>query len=395
MKRSIFVALAFALCVSLAYAATEAVKPPVATDKQGIAAAVALTKITGIAISPMLGVGVVGAYDYFTCPKGEADKLPWFAQLKFWLPALLLVGVVAFKDAAGAALPPGWKKPLDIIETVENKISGLVAAGAVVPSIAAIFHSTLVTTSVEPHVMQAGILGVSFAPLLNILTIPVAIVCFVLVWMVGHVVNVLILISPWGAVDAALKSMRTAVIGFLTAVCFVSPKYSAILSLIIIVICYFIAGWSFRLMVFGSVFTRDFIFRRHKWFMPAVNANWMFTARPIEHAPIRTYGKLTKTEDGTLRFDYRPWLFLTPRSVPLPKGQYYVGRGLLFPEISMAEGEKTKVLLAMPPRYRTHEETVAQIYGISDIRDVGLLKGLKAIWNWLKGSTAQPAATPA
>jgi hypothetical protein len=394
MKRYLYIAFALALCGSLAYAATEAAKPRV-TEKSGIAAAVALTKITGIAISPMLGVGAVGAYDYFTCPKGQADQLPWYARIHFWLPALLLVGVVAFKDAAGAALPPGWKKPLDVIETVENKVSGLVAAGAVVPSIAAIFHSTLTTTAVDPHVMQAGVLGVSFAPLLNILTIPVAIVCFVLVWMVGHVVNVLILISPWGAVDAALKSMRTGVIGFLTATCFVNPKYSAGLSVILIIMCYFIAGWSFRLTVFGTVFTRDFVFRRHKRFTPAVNANWMFTARQIEHAPIRTYGKLMRTEDGSLRFDYRPWLFLTARSVPLPKGQYYVGRGLFFPEISTAEGESTKVLLAMPPRYRKHEEEIAQIYGIRDIRDVGLLKGLKAIWNWLCGRTAQPAATPA
>ena len=281
-----------------------------------------------------------------------------------------------------------------MLETVESKVSGLVAAGAVVPMIATIFHST-VSTSVEPHVMQAGILGVSFAPLLNLLTIPLAVTCFVLVWLVGHVVNVLILVSPWGAVDAALKSMRTAVIGFLTATCFVNPKYAGLLSLIIIVICYFIAGWSFRLMVFGSVFTRDFLLRRHKRFQPAPNANWMFTARPIEKTPIRTYGKLMKNEDGTLRFDYRPWLFLAPQTVKLPAGQYYVGRGLLFPEISMAEGEKTKVLLAMPPRYRKHEEEIAQIYGIRDVRDVGLLKGLKAIWNWLKGSTAQPAATPA
>jgi len=41
-----------------------------------------------------------------------------------------------------------------------------------------------------------------------------------------------------GAVDAALKSMRTAVIGFLTALCFINPKYSAFLSLIIIVMSY-------------------------------------------------------------------------------------------------------------------------------------------------------------
>lgn len=61
----------------------------------------------------------------------------------------------------------------------------------------------------------------------------------------------------------------------------------------------------------------------------------------------------------------------------------------------MMEDEKVKVLLALPPRYKKHEEEVAQIYGIGEVRDVGLLKGLKALWNWLRGRTAQPAAVPA
>jgi hypothetical protein len=383
MKRFLYIALALALCVSLAYAATETAKPA-ATDKQGIAAAVALTKITGIAISPMLGVGVVGAYDYFTCPKGKADQLPWYAQLKFWLPALLLVGLVAFKDTAGAMLPPGWKKPLDVAETVESKISGLVAAGAVVPSIAAIFHSTL-ASSADPQVMQAGILGISLATVLNILTIPLAVTAFVLVWLVGHVINVLILISPWGAIDAGLKAARTALIGTLTAIHFINPWWGAGVSLIIIVIAYFIAGWSFRLMVFGTVFTWDFVSRRRKRFTPDPKTNWMFTGRKLKGTPIRTYGKVAKADDGTLRFDYRPWLFLPACTITLPEGRYAIGRGLFYPEIMTVEGEKTKTLLSMPPRYKKHEEEIGQIYGIAEIRDTGLLKGLKAIWRWCTG----------
>jgi hypothetical protein len=288
MKPFCLVALVLILCSQFVLAATDSSLPQ-ANVRQGREVAVALTKVTGVAISPLLGVGAVGAYDWITANTPEKKaRLPWYAQVKFWLPALLLVGAVALKDAAGAALPPGWKKPLDVLETIENKVTGLVAAGAVVPSIAAIFHSTLASTA-EPQVLQAGLLAVSFKPLLNIVTIPVAITCFALVWLVGHVVNVLILVSPWGVVDAALKSMRTAVIGFLTMLCFIDPKYSACLSVIIIIVCYFIAGWSFRLMFFGSVFTRDFVFRRHKGFTPAPNANWMFTARQIEKAPIRTY----------------------------------------------------------------------------------------------------------
>jgi hypothetical protein len=186
------------------------------------------------------------------------------------------------------------------------------------------------------------------------------------------------------------------VIGFITALNFINPMAAALLSVIIVVIAYFIAGWSFRLVVFGTVYTWDFFSFRRKRFKPEPTANWMFTARPIEKTPIRTYGQLSKTEDGTLKFDYKPWLFLPAQSVTLPAGRYAVGRGLICPEIMTVDGEKTKSLLAMPPRYKSHETEIAQIYGIREVHDVGLLKGLKAIWNWVTGKTVtQPAAVPA
>lgn len=389
----------FILATSLAFAAAEATKPRV-TDSQAKEAAKALAKITGIAISPLLGVGVVGGYDWFCAETPEEKaKLPWYAQVKFWLPALLLVAAVAIKDGAGAALPPGWKKPLDVCETVESKISGLVAAGAVVPSVAMIFGTTLQSAmgdSSGPVVQQAGLLGFSLAPLMNVLMIPLAVTCFVLVWLVGHVTNVLILISPWGAVDAALKGFRTAAISILTGVSVVDPKAGAVLSVLIIIVAYFIAGWSFRLMWFGGVFTWDFITFRRKRFQPAANDNWMFTARQLEKTPIRSYGKLHKDEAGRLTFVYKPWLFLPERKLAVPDVKLAVGRGLFYPEIMALEVEKTKSLFLLPPRYKKHEDEIAGIYGIQEVRDVGLLKGLKAIWNWVTGkSVAQPAVAPA
>ena len=53
------------------------------------------------------------------------------------------------------------------------------------------------------------------SPLLDALTIPFGMVIFLLVWLVAHVVNVLILISPFGIVDAALKSARLFVLSLL------------------------------------------------------------------------------------------------------------------------------------------------------------------------------------
>jgi hypothetical protein len=386
MKRWFAMILLLALASSVAHAEV--------AEKKVKELAKAVTTVTGVAISPLLGVGAVGAYDWWQAKTPEQkEKLPWYARMKFWLPALLLVGAVAAKDAFGTVLPPGLKKPLDVAEAVENKVSGLVAAGAVVPFMATVFGCS---GSGQAGLAGCGFAAIDFWPLLNILTVPFAVAVFALVWLMGHVINVLILISPFGVVDAALKSARTALLGLLVIVHNINPWIGAVLSLVIIVIAYFVAGWSFRMMVFGSVFTWDFVTRRRKRFKPAANANWMFIARKIEKTPIRTFGKLVKTQTGKLVFEYRPLLVLAKRAVPLPEGKYAVGRGLFYPDIMLVEGQKAKAVLAMPPRYKQHEDEIAGIYGIPDVRDTGLLKGIRAIWRWftrnLFGAESKEAA---
>ena len=47
----------------------------------------ALSTLTGIAISPLLGTGAYGAYQWLSAPTRQARAaLPWYAQVKFWLP---------------------------------------------------------------------------------------------------------------------------------------------------------------------------------------------------------------------------------------------------------------------------------------------------------------------
>jgi len=396
--------VAIACLTTSAQAGTESDQSASQWPKRGLEAATAITKVTGVAMSPLLGTSVLGAWDYMHASKEDKAKLDWYARPLFWLPALLVVGLVAAKDSLGAAFPVGWKKPIDVAETIENKVSGLVAAGAFAPIVSGFFHSQSANAGVAAHHMStSGLAMVNLAtidltPLLNILSIPLGIVAFVLVWMVSHVITVLILVSPFGVVDGALKAARTAVIASLATLHLINPWIAAGISVAIVVIAYFVAGWSFRMMIYGSVFTWDFLTIRRGRFKPAANANWMFTARRIEKTPIRSYGKLIRGEKGELTFEYRPWLFMQKKTLTLPQGKYAVGRGLLYPEIMTVEGEEEKTMLLLPPRYKGHESDLAHAYNITDIRDVGLLKGFKAIWNWMKnlcGFRTKPVAAAA
>ncbi|OGV70080.1 MAG: hypothetical protein A3K19_27625 [Lentisphaerae bacterium RIFOXYB12_FULL_65_16] len=376
---------------------------PADPQSRGLQMAKSISTITGVAISPLLGVGAVGAYDYFSTAPEMRNTLPWYGNPVFWVPALLLVAAVAGKDAFGTVVPPGLKKPLDVAETIENKVSGLVAAGAFVPMVASVFPMTLggdaPTAAATQSVCLAGMAAFDGHGILNVLTVPLALVAYALVWLVSHTINVLILISPFGVVDAALKSARTFLLALLTGVSFINPWAGALLSLVIIVIAYLVAGWSFRLMVYGTIYVWDFVTLRQRRFTPAANANWMFTAREIDGVPIRTYGKLVRNEQGNLTFAYRPWLVLAPRNLSLAEGRYAIGRGLFCPELMLVakETNQLQATLVMPPRYRSHEEEVAGAYGLTEVRDIGLLRGLKAMWSWLRHlfGGARPETAPA
>lgn len=348
--------------------------------------ATAVAAVTGIAISPLLGTGAYGAYLHFKTPESERDSLPWFAKFNFWAPALLIAGAVALKDAAGAALPPGWKKPLDVLETVENKISGLVAAGAVVPITMSTVSDVILAAQLgQPAagdltigsglaMLQIGAFDASW--LLNLLTVPFGIAVFAVVWMASHAINVLILLSPWGAIDAALKAARTGILGLVTLASNIDPKWGAILSFVVIIISYFVAGWAFRLTVFGSIFSWDFFTRRRRRYRVDPTSNAVFSAGKLNEVPPRTYGRLVKRGES-LVFVYRPWLVLPPReAVVPPAARLTVGRGMFFSLIEVEGGG----LALLPPRYRTHEEAFATAYGIPAVRDAGLRRA----WSWIR-----------
>jgi hypothetical protein len=393
------IAAPFAFGATAAQAVARGDRSPVAP------VATALSTVTGIAISPLLGTAAYGAFRWMAAKDDvERDHLPWFAQPKFWVPALLIVAACAAKDAFGTALPPGLKKPLDVMETLENKVSGLVAAGAVVPMTMDMFSKLLVnppaTTAVVNTLAAHGFATISFAAidwhwLLDILTVPFGIAIFALVWLAGHAINVLILLSPWGAIDAALKAGRTALMGLVALTASINPWVGALLSLVVIVIAYFIAGWSFRLTVCGSIFCWDFLTGRRGRFTPDSRDNRVFAGANFPGVPVRTYGRMIAREDGKLDFTYRPWLVLQPRTavVPVERGSLAVGKGLIFSNVVAADG---RTLFLLPPRYRGHESELVRNYALGGgVRDAGLRKAWGAMREMFGGRAVQPPVVAA
>ena len=387
------------IAVPFALAATSA-PAPTPDRSPGNPVASVISTVTGIAISPLLGTGAYGAYQWMTA-KNEAARaaLPWFAQVSFWLPALLIVGVCALKDTLGAIVPPGMKKPLDVLETLENKLSGLVAAGAVVPiSVATVTRMVLGDGKVAAAGADLAGSGLAVLPLgaadmsglLSLLTVPLGVAVFLIVWLGSHAINVLILLSPWGAIDAGLKAARTALLGLVTVTATINPWVGAVLSVVVIVVAYLVAGWAFRLTVFGSVFCWDFLTGRRKSFSPAEGANPMFAGPALPGVPVRTYGMLERSPGGGLEFKYRPWLVLPERTRTLTAESrgLAVGEGAFFSDILSADDRS---LFSLPPRYRGHETKVVSVYGLGGgVKPAGLRKAWAALREMLGATSKQP-----
>ena len=355
----------------------------------GVKLAHAISEITGVAISPLLGVSTVGAWKYFHAktPQQRA-RLPWFAQPWFWITGFVLVTACFLKDTLGITAPRLLKKPLDMADALEHKISGLIATGAFVPLVIAVFPTT------EPEAAVPGANGflaaIDLSWVGNGILVPVAMIAFFLVFLASNAINILILLSPFAAVDTALKGFRLLVLLTIPATAFANPWLGAGWAVVIIVIAYFIAGWSFRLSHFGVVFIWDIVTLRSGRFVPDKQGNRMMLARQINRVPARTYGTLRRDEQGALVLQYRPWLVLPRRTLVLPAGQYAIGRGLFYSQIMREEGRGLTAVMLLPPRYRGHEETLVSIYSLTGVREAGLL----AAFRWLKdtlGYKTQPA----
>ena len=360
-----------------------------ASSVPGTEVAQTVSLITGVAISPLIGVSSVGAYRWWQAKTPEQKaKLPWFANPLFWVPAFVLAGACLVKDTAGTALPTVAKKPLDVADAIENKISGLIAVGAFVPIAAAIFSSQ--GSNDGTSLSGLGYAGIDLSWFYNALMIPIAMVAFVIVFLASNAINILILLSPFTTLDAALKAFRGALLASVVGTSWANPWAGLVWALILILISWLIAGWSFRLTHFGVVFIWDILTVRRHRFKPLATENKMFLSRKVEKAPARSYGRLSRDAQGNLVFKYRPWLVMAECTLTLPAAKYAIGKAVFYSDIHQVNVEKVKAFIILPPRYRGHEEQLVQTYQLDGVHPAGL----RAAWQWLKsmfGGGAQVA----
>lgn len=368
-------------CAADALAAAAAV--PASTESRATVIATGVAHLTGLAISPLLVLVAIGWVDFASAGGASATALPLHANPWILVPCTAVLGLVLLKKVASPAIPLPVRKLLDAAEYFEAKLSALVAAGILLPTI----MTTMAAATGAQAPAQAAGLASDWAT--YIWLAPLVIGVFLAVWISFHVVDALVVLSPFALLDGILVAMRGAVLGLLAVALVVSPILALVLCVPIIVLSLLFAGWCVRLDLFALCVASDLLLARGRSTDPGSGPVRGFLAARGLGAPIRTMGHAEPCERG-IRFTYRPFFVLPRRTIELATDGGALVRGAIWSTVTRTA--RPGPVLHLPPRYNRHALRVAARFRI-EARDGVLRRAWRSLRDALESIV--PCAGPA
>ena len=370
-----------------AVAADAGVQQSVTSGAESRSAVVAegIAQITGLAISPLLVLVGLGWYDFAQLGGSAATvALPLHANPWLLMPCTAVLALALSKKILAPAIPLPIRKVLDAAEYLEAKLSALVAAGVLLPTIIATMAAATEpdpSTGAQIAGLSAMLGGASSeAWILYALLVPAAIAIFLSVWISFHVIDALIVLSPFAIVDTILVALRGSVLGILALAFFISPFVALALCLPLIGLSFLFAGWCVRLDLFALCVATDLLFTREMTaHMPPKPARTFLAARGYG-APIRTMGYVEPVLRG-VRFTYRPLFVLPKRTLELDVTHPTLVCGAIWS--TLCDGQTTRGVVAFPPRYSSNAKRIADCFSAT-LRESFLLRK----WRGLRGALA-------
>jgi len=123
----------------------------------------------------------------------------------------------------------------------------------------------------------------------------------VVVWMVGHALDVLALVCPFPFLDLLLKGFRNAIFVALVATTAINWKSGLAASLALILVSLALVGWAYRLLVFRVRFSWDLLrvlITEWRWvprptsrFLPSPPVEW-----PVSRVELMASCRVTRRE---------------------------------------------------------------------------------------------------
>lgn len=400
--------LPIALIAMVLLASAQTAEPDESTQalKSGESVTKALATVTSTAISPLIGVSVMGAWQYYKTPAPQRAQLPFFDRPYFWAPTMLLLVLIFIKDTFGG-FAPLIKKPLDAIEVLlVNHASLILIVFPVVmnqvarvmgyTSLRGLFAQMLSGPVVYASTAQTASVHHAFSVATAVLYTIVGFAITGVVWLLGHCFDVMALISPFPFVDLILKTIRNIIFAILLGTSIISPDAGLVLSLVIIIVSFMLFGWALRLSFFGSLFAWSLLemllFDIQE--KPADDKAVRAFSAGVKNVKRRTYGKLAPRADGSLVFAYRRLLVGPEKAVVIGRAESFaVGRGLFHPTVvePIESANKHRVVFRLLPTYRGVEEEVRAALDCASVQDLRWTKGLASFWKFVTEGDEGPA----
>ncbi len=345
--------------------------------KQGEELAQALTLVTGISISPLLGVSVLGAVRYFEAEPLARSALPWYGQPWFWGSGMALALLFAANTAIGT-LVPGLKKPMDVVEEWENKLSAVLASPVAIAellNLGANVAGKAIPISGSPGALaavpdpgwQGGFLEAVSSGMLAAGGVGV----FAVVFLLAHGIQVLILLSPSAELDLLLRTGRALLVGGLLALSECCPWIGLLIAAPLVVIAVVACRFSLRLLRFASTFSSDLLLRKKE---EVTGGSWLaFWGADFAGFPFRQQGRLIRKQEE-LFFRTRRGVLRRERERRLGDCRgFWLRVGWLGPSVVVRDSEGAeRVVVRLPPRYRGQE--------VALVREVGLAGSVEGRW---------------
>jgi len=366
--------------------------------KSGQTVTNALTTVTSTAISPLLGVSVMGAWQYYRTPGPQRARLPFFERPYFWAPAMLLLVLIFIKDTFGG-FAPLIKKPLDAVEVlfVNHASLVLIVFPVVITQVARVMGFTSLR-GLFAHVLSGPVVyaataqtsGIhhAFSVATAMLYVVIGFVITGVVWLFGHCFDVMALISPFPFVDFAVKAVRNTIFAVLLATSIISPRVGLLLALVVILVSFLLVGWALRLAFFGSLYAWSLLemllFEVQE--KPSREEGIRAFSTGVKNIKRRTYGRLAPREDGNLTFAYRRLLVGPEKTVVIGRAHSFaVGRGVFHPSVvePIESAGKHRVVFRLLPTYRGVEEEIRACLDCVAVKDLRWNKGLLSFWKFV------------
>ena len=395
MGIGVFLAL-FALLESLAHAEERPSPPTVVSLREvktsmteGTSLARDLSTLIGVSLTPLLGMSALGFVAWWVAEEEARAQLPFHQQPWFWGTGLSLILILWFGHRV-----PIVRKGFKLMKLWESKFSAALAipivSSQLVPAL--LKPAGIIVTSVSAWVSplawaapaQPAEPSMTSSPnlLASVLAWSLALGLGFIVWVAGHAVNVLALVSPIALIDAIMKAMKSTLVAALILANVLSPWVGLIICVTYVFAAAWMSGWSVRLAVFGWVFSTDLILLRSRRAQVNANSMFAFSAAGLIGIPVRTWGRLVVGEER-IRFEYRVNV-VQYRSVDLPSSsQLVVEKGLVSPVLVSLTGPRAETLIRFPPRFRPHSDELGRLLGGVLVRDMAVIRGLSAARVWI------------